>query len=37
MNFFEKHYFLLRKLHVITGVLPVGVFLLVHLTINSYA
>jgi len=36
MSFFEKHYFLLRKLHVITGVLPVGVFLLVHLTINSY-
>lgn len=37
MNFIEKHYFLIRKLHVITGLLPVGIFLLVHLTINSYA
>lgn len=37
MNFFERHYFLLKKLHVVTGLIPVGVFLLVHLTINSYA
>ncbi|MFZ7102936.1 MAG: succinate dehydrogenase [Peptococcaceae bacterium] len=37
MNFIEKHYFLLRKLHVITGLLPVGIFLLIHLTVNSYA
>jgi len=37
MSFFERHYFLIRKLHVISGVLPVGVFLLIHLTINSYA
>jgi len=36
MNFLEKHYFLIRKLHVITGLLPVGIFLLIHLTINSY-
>jgi len=37
MGFLEKHYFLIRKLHVITGLLPVGIFLLIHLTINSYA
>ncbi|MGI6225682.1 MAG: succinate dehydrogenase [Peptococcales bacterium] len=36
MNFLDKHYFLIRKLHVITGLLPVGIFLLIHLTINSY-
>lgn len=37
MSFIDRHYFLIRKLHVITGVLPVGIFLFVHLTINSYA
>ncbi|MGF7184088.1 succinate dehydrogenase / fumarate reductase cytochrome b subunit [Desulfitispora alkaliphila] len=37
MSFFEKNYFLLRKLQVLTGLLPVGIFLLVHLSINSYA
>lgn len=37
MNFIEKKYFLLRKLHVLSGLIPIGVFFLVHLTVNSYA
>ncbi|MEQ9617273.1 MAG: hypothetical protein RLN60_04485 [Phycisphaerales bacterium] len=30
-----KHYYLLRRLHSLTGIVPVGVFLISHLTTNS--
>ncbi len=30
-----KRYFLLRRLHSLTGILPIGVFLIFHLTTNS--
>lgn len=30
-----RHHFLLRRLHSLTGILPIGVFLLFHLTTNS--
>lgn len=33
--FMQKHYFLLRRLHSLTGVVPIGVFLIVHLVTNS--
>lgn len=33
--FFTKHHYLLRRLHSLTGVMPIGVFLLTHLTTNS--
>lgn len=32
---FERNYFLLRRLHSLTGIVPVGVFLLFHLTTNG--
>lgn len=31
----EKYYFLLRRLHSLTGLVPVGVFLLWHLIVNA--
>jgi succinate dehydrogenase / fumarate reductase, cytochrome b subunit len=31
----EKHHFLLRRLHSLTGIVPIGVFLIAHLTTNS--
>ncbi|MCA9274865.1 MAG: hypothetical protein KDA29_02455 [Phycisphaerales bacterium] len=31
----QKHHFLLRRLHSLTGILPIGVFLIMHLTTNS--
>lgn len=31
----QKHHFLLRRLHSLTGIVPVGVFLIMHLTTNS--
>jgi succinate dehydrogenase / fumarate reductase cytochrome b subunit len=31
----EKNYFLLRRLHSLTGIVPIGVFLIAHLTTNS--
>ena len=31
----QKHHFLLRRLHSLTGIVPVGVFLIIHLTTNS--
>jgi succinate dehydrogenase / fumarate reductase cytochrome b subunit len=31
----QRHHFLLRRLHSLSGIVPVGVFLTVHLTINS--
>jgi len=33
--FFERHYYLLRRLHSLTGIAPIGLFLLFHLTTNS--
>lgn len=30
-----KHHFLLRRLHSLTGILPIGVFLIAHMTTNS--
>lgn len=35
LNFLERHHFLLRRLHSLTGIVPIGVFLLAHLTTNS--
>lgn len=34
-SFLERHYHLLRRLHSLTGVFPIGVFLIPHLTTNS--
>ena len=34
-GFMEKHHFLLRRLHSLTGIVPIGVFLLNHLLTNS--
>ncbi|MDQ7012579.1 MAG: hypothetical protein Q9O74_01630 [Planctomycetota bacterium] len=34
-GFLERHHFLLRRLHSLTGVMPIGVFLLAHLTTNA--
>ncbi len=34
-SFLEKHHFLLRRLHSLTGIVPIGVFLIAHLTTNS--
>ena len=31
----EKHYHLLRRLHSLSGLVPIGVFLIAHLTTNS--
>lgn len=36
-SFEDKHHFLLRKLHSLSGVVPVGVFLIEHLITNSMA
>jgi succinate dehydrogenase / fumarate reductase, cytochrome b subunit len=33
--FLDRHYFLLRRLHSLTGVVPIGVFLVSHLLTNS--
>lgn len=33
--FLDRHYFLLRRLHSLTGVIPIGLFLITHLTTNS--
>ncbi|GIK20563.1 MAG: succinate dehydrogenase [Leptolyngbya sp. PLA2] len=32
---FERHYFLLRRLHSLSGVIPIGAFLIIHLTTNA--
>jgi len=37
MGILTRNYFLLRKLHQLTGVMPLGVYLIVHLLVNSYA
>ncbi|GJM18028.1 MAG: succinate dehydrogenase [Phycisphaeraceae bacterium] len=34
-SFFERHSFLLRRLHSLSGIVPIGVFLIAHLTTNS--
>lgn len=34
-SFVERHHLLLRRLHSLTGVLPIGAFLIMHLTTNS--
>ncbi|MFI4894498.1 MAG: hypothetical protein ACIAQ0_13875 [Phycisphaerales bacterium JB058] len=34
-GFMNRHYFLLRRLHSLTGILPIGVFLINHLLTNS--
>lgn len=34
-SFLDKHYYLLRRLHSLSGVVPIGVFLLFHLTTNA--
>ncbi len=36
-SFLDRHHFLLRRLHSLTGIVPVGVFLLEHLFTNSLA
>lgn len=34
-SFLERHHYLLRRLHSLTGVVPIGLFLIIHLTTNS--
>jgi succinate dehydrogenase / fumarate reductase cytochrome b subunit len=34
-SFFDRHYHLLRRLHSLSGIAPIGLFLLPHLTTNS--
>lgn len=34
-SWFEKNYFLLRRLHSLSGVVPIGLFMIIHLTTNS--
>lgn len=34
-NFLDRNHYLLRRLHSLTGVVPIGVFLIVHLVTNS--
>lgn len=34
-GFLERHHFLLRRLHSLTGIVPIGLFLVMHLTTNS--
>jgi succinate dehydrogenase / fumarate reductase cytochrome b subunit len=34
-SWFDRNYFLLRRLHSLSGVVPIGVFLLFHLTTNA--
>jgi succinate dehydrogenase / fumarate reductase cytochrome b subunit len=31
----DEHHFLLRRLHSLTGIVPIGIFLIAHLTTNS--
>jgi succinate dehydrogenase / fumarate reductase, cytochrome b subunit len=33
-NFFDKHHFLLRRLHSLSGIVPVGMFVIMHLFTN---
>jgi succinate dehydrogenase / fumarate reductase cytochrome b subunit len=34
-SWYEKNYFLIRRLHSLTGIVPIGVFLIAHLVTNS--
>jgi len=34
-SFMRRHHYLLRRLHSLTGIVPIGVFLIFHLTTNS--
>ncbi len=34
-SFLQRHHFLLRRLHSLSGIVPIGVFLIVHLTTNA--
>ncbi len=34
-GFLERHSFLIRRLHSLSGIVPIGVFLIAHLTTNS--
>jgi len=34
-SFLDRHYFLIRRLHSLSGIFPIGVFLFPHLTTNS--
>lgn len=34
-SFLTKHHLLLRRLHSLTGIIPIGVFMMIHLTTNS--
>lgn len=34
-GFLDRHHFLLRRLHSLSGIVPIGLFLIVHLTTNS--
>ncbi|MCA9290892.1 MAG: hypothetical protein KDA25_07175 [Phycisphaerales bacterium] len=34
-RFFDRHHLLLRRLHSLSGIVPIGAFLLMHLTTNS--
>lgn len=34
-SFSEKHHFLIRRLHSLSGLIPIGVFLVFHLTVNA--
>ncbi len=34
-GFLQRHHFLLRRLHSLTGIVPIGMFLMVHLVTNS--
>lgn len=36
-GFLRRHHFLLRRLHSLSGIVPIGVFLIVHLYTNSLA
>lgn len=35
LSFAERHYFLIRRLHSLTGLIPIGVFLVLHLMTNA--
>jgi len=37
MGFMRKYNFLLRKIHSLTGIVPIGIFLFEHLITNSFA
>ena len=35
LSFFHKHEFAIRRLHSLTGIVPLGLYMCVHLTVNS--